>query len=138
MKSCASSSVASDDTLEPGKDQLDFSVDFPPLLGSGVTPGGPPDDQFVPKWVDKVAKISDCNKPSSNVFSSSAVIDASDSVEQEQKQEQQADEKSSLPAPPPDVTVVPTQNASQQCTVASGLLPDVAAQAPNVINTTNR
>lgn len=43
------------------------------------------------------------------------------------------------PPPPPDVTVVPLPtNISQQCTANAVMLPDIAAQAPNVMNTTNR
>ena len=43
------------------------------------------------------------------------------------------------PPPPPDVTVVPLPtNISHQCTANAVMLPDIAAQAPNVMNTTNR
>ena len=100
---------------------------------------------------------------SSMSFSPSAVIDASD-VKSCKKPPPgghhhqgawQADDSSHahhhthmLPppqAPPPDVTVVPLQNHNnvvashqQQCTANAVMLPDIAAQAPNVMNTTNR
>ena len=96
---------------------------------------------------------------SSMSFSPSAVIDASD-VNSCKKPPPggahhqgawQADDSSHahhhthmLPPPPPDVTVVPLQNHNnvvashqQQCTANAVMLPDIAAQAPNVMNTTN-
>ena len=117
MKSTASS-VASDDTLEAAasaKDHLDLATDFPPLSSTESA-----NDQFVPKWVIKTNTIgSDSN--TNNFSSNSAVIeDASDRP---------------LKQPPPDVTVVLQQPASKQCTPG---LPDIAAQAPLVMNTTNR
>ena len=117
MKSTASS-VASDDTLEASsttaKDHLDLATDFPPLsTESNAT------DQFVPKWVIKTSN-SDSNT-TNNFSSNSAVIDASD-------------QPMKLNQPPPDVTVV-LQQPSKQCTPG---LPDIAAQAPLVMNTTNR
>lgn len=118
MKSTASS-VASDDTLEAAsstfaKDHLDLATDFPPLSSTESA-----NDQFVPKWVIKTNTIgSDSN--TNNFSSNSAVIeDASDRP---------------LKQPPPDVTVVLQQPASKQCTPG---LPDIAAQAPLVMNTTN-
>ena len=101
---------------------------------------------------------------SSMSFSPSAVIDASDVNSCEKpppgghhQGAWQADDSSHahdhthmLPpapqAPPPDVTVVPLQNHNnvvashqQQCTATNAvMLPDIAAQAPNVMNTTNR
>ena len=118
MKSTASS-VASDDTLEASsttaKDHLDLATDFPPLsTESNAT------DQFVPKWVIKTSN-SDSNT-TNNFSSNSAVIDASDQP------------PFKLNQPPPDVTVV-LQQPSKQCTPG---LPDIAAQAPLVMNTTNR
>ena len=101
---------------------------------------------------------------SSMSFSPSAVIDASDvnsckkpppGGAHHHQGAWQADDSSHahhqthmLPppqAPPPDVTVVPLQNHNnvvashqQQCTANAVMLPDIAAQAPNVMNTTNR
>lgn len=106
--------MASDDTLEAvshnGKDLLDLAADFPPL-----------DNQNQNEFVVPIKWVTKSESDSSN----SAVIDASD-------------EQLKIPPPPPDVTVVPQSNASQQCTPNAGLLPDIAAQAPIVMNTTHR
>ena len=130
MKSTASS-VASDDTIEASssttnaKDHLDLATDFPPLsTEAGSESGSVSTDmhQFnVPKWVIKTNSDSNSNFSSSNT--NSAVIDASDQPPLKLNQ------------PPPDVTVVLQQSSSKQCTPG---LPDIAAQAPLVMNTTNR
>ena len=129
MKSTASS-VASDDTLEAAsstfaKDHLDLATDFPPLSSTDSATDG-----FVPKWVIKTnqtgggnGNVSDSNTNNFSSSSNSAVIEDADASDQPLKQ------------PPPDVTVVLQQPASKQCTPG---LPDIAAQAPLVMNTTNR
>ena len=199
MKSAASS-VASDDTMEAGsvasaKDQLDFAVDFPPLVnGLATSEAGPTpvDDLYVPKWVNKVTSNmlnSDNNKnkqekqqqqqnnaSSDNTSFSTdkaVIVDSSDTKPVQEGNIKISEGKEAIhnettefdtksgqdqsnieatnhstaavpaadlptPAPPPDVTVVPQGNNSQQCTAVAGLLPDIAAQAPNVMNTTNR
>jgi len=74
------------------------------------------------------------NSSSSSSFSPTAVIDASDV----NKKPPEHSELTLPPPPPPDVTVVPLPtNISQQCTANAVMLPDIAAQAPNVMNTTN-
>jgi len=74
------------------------------------------------------------NSSSSSSFSPSAVIDASDV----NMKPPEHSELTLPPPPPPDVTVVPLPtNISQQCTANAVMLPDIAAQAPNVMNTTN-
>ena len=105
------------------------------------------------------SEISDENKnnnpnSSSSSFSTSAVIhDASDQAIQNppsselttkttEKIREITTTNKKLP-PPPDVTVVPLQNnviiTSQKRTANAVMLPDIAAQAPNVMmNTTNR
>ena len=127
MKSTASS-LASDDTLEAAasaKDHLDLATDFPPLSSTDSATDG-----FVPKWVIKTnqtgggnGNVSDSNTNNFSSSSNSAVIEDADASDQPLKQ------------PPPDVTVVLQQPASKQCTPG---LPDIAAQAPLVMNTTNR
>lgn len=126
MKSTASS-LASDDTLEAAasaKDHLDLATDFPPLSSTDSATDG-----FVPKWVIKTnqtgggnGNVSDSNTNNFSSSSNSAVIEDADASDQPLKQ------------PPPDVTVVLQQPASKQCTPG---LPDIAAQAPLVMNTTN-
>ena len=144
MKSTTSSVASDDNTLESSKDHLDLaSSDFPPLGGdssssSQVSSSLVKTDE-APKWAAVTKSSSDhysstvnanCDpdhiSSSSSSFSSSAVIDASDP-----------------PPPPPDVITVVARRGMQstgnpQCTVAANTLPDIAAQAPNVMNTTNR
>lgn len=128
MVKSATSSVASDDTLEnTNKDHLDLATDFPPLSSEAAGTMSLEDDQYVPKWVIK-SDQHPVTSSSSSFSSSSAVIDASD--------QQPIPEETASAPPPPDVVIMQTNGVSQQCT--PNVLPDIAAQAPNVMNTTNR